>query len=307
MAGKEITVSEFSDKTNTLTFTGRLIAEGMAPPQNWIVLDHAENSQMLFIDGQHQSSLSDEKLYHETIVHSLLHGLREPESVLILGGAEGCMLREVLKYPSVKEVIQVDWDKSLVEFFCGPAGHAWNNGAFSDPRVKLVFEDAQKWLERCEKQFDAILIDLLDPCGESILFLRGILDKTKGCMAQGGGLIINSGIVKKDSFSYGISIADYMRELFPGPAYHRVAIRREIPSFLGNWCFLMAVPRTFSHRFICREPLDDLVEFSREKFVLWTQWPSGYSNEFRTFWRYEKLVVAQPTDLSTRVFEHYGC
>jgi spermidine synthase len=307
MIGKEITVSEWSDSSNVLKYAGRLVAENCTALQNWIILDHSENGQMLFIDSQHQSSLSDEKLYHETIAHSLLHGLLEPETVLILGGAEGCMVREVLKYSSVKEVVQVDWDKSLVEHFKSAAGFVWNAGAYSDPRVSLVFDDAQKWIQGCDRKFDAILIDLLDPSSESITFLRVILHQARRCLAQGGGLIVNSGIVKKGAFSHGIRIAEYMKELFPEPTYHRVAIHREIPSYCGHWSFLLAVPRTFSHTFMCREPLEGLYEFSREKFVNWTQWPSGYPDEFRNFWRDEKLAGLSVAELSTRVFEHHGC
>jgi spermidine synthase len=304
---KQITVTEWSDQTNVLKYTGQLVAEHAGQPQNWVILDNQDNGQMLFINGQHQSSLSDERLYHETIVHSLLHGLREPENVLILGGAEGCMLREVLKYPSVKSVIQIDWDNSLVAHFKSDAGAIWNDGAYSDPRVTYICDDAMKWLERSERKFDAIFIDLLDPSSETIEFLQNIILGAKKCLAQGGGIILNAGIVKKCEFSHAVLIAEYMTECFPGPAFHRVAIHREIPSYLGHWGFFMVVPRTFSHTFLCRQPLVGLTDFSVEKFVQWTQWGDGYYDVFRRFWRDEKLVVAAPTDLVTRVFEHHGC
>lgn len=63
------------------------------------------------------------------LVHSLLAGLPQRKRVLILGGAEGCTLREVLKYKDVEAVVMVDWDEALCDYFKVSGSIQWNQGA----------------------------------------------------------------------------------------------------------------------------------------------------------------------------------
>ena len=161
-----VTIHEQSDPSYTLSYTGTVLGSNSIAsgnPQNWIVIRGAAGT-MLFIDDQHQSTLEDEYIYHETFVHSLMWRLPSRKRVLLLGGAEGCLAREVLRWHNVETVVQVDWDKSLVDFFRLPEQAEWNHGVYEDPRLTVVHEDAQVWLNHYSGEpFDAIFIDLLDP------------------------------------------------------------------------------------------------------------------------------------------------
>jgi spermidine synthase len=145
-----ITIHEQSDPSYTLSYTGTVLGLNTISngnPQNWIVIQGAAGT-MLFIDGQHQSTLEDEYMYHETFVHRLMWHLPSRKRVLILGGAEGCLAREVLRWNDVEEVVQVDWDKSLVDFFRQPEQAQWNNGIYEDRRLTVVHEDANVFLNK---------------------------------------------------------------------------------------------------------------------------------------------------------------
>ena len=48
----------------------------------------------LFLDGKLQSSLSDEWIYHEALVHPAMVTHPNPQTVLVVGGGEGATLRE---------------------------------------------------------------------------------------------------------------------------------------------------------------------------------------------------------------------
>jgi spermidine synthase len=73
---------------------------------------------MLFLDKELQSASYDENIYHETLVHPALNCLTHIQNkrVLVIGGAEGATVREVLKWgDSISRVDWVDIDAKLVE------------------------------------------------------------------------------------------------------------------------------------------------------------------------------------------------
>jgi len=68
----------------------------------------------LYLNGHLQFASEDEHVYHEMLVHPALLALgRPPVSVLVLGGGDGLAVREVLRWPSVKEVVLVDLDPAV--------------------------------------------------------------------------------------------------------------------------------------------------------------------------------------------------
>jgi len=76
---------------------------------------HYKNeTQTLFLDGKVQSSEVDEWVYHELLVHPALLHHPSPRRVFIAGGGEGATAREVLRHPTVEEVVMVDIDKVRV-------------------------------------------------------------------------------------------------------------------------------------------------------------------------------------------------
>jgi spermidine synthase len=118
----------------------------------------------LLLDGKIQSSELDDKLYHELLVHPALLAHPRPRRVLILGGGEGATLREVLRHPTVDEAVMVDLDGDVVRL-CQEHLPFYSDGAYDDPRAKLVIEDAWRYLqERAGNgRFDVVIADLTDP------------------------------------------------------------------------------------------------------------------------------------------------
>lgn len=115
--------------------------------------------RMLFIDGVLQSAESDEKIYH----HELVNPHKQPKHVLIAGGAEGALAKELFTLDSVLKVVMVDWDEELVSHM---KNEPFAGAAFKDPRLSIVHEDIVEYLNTSnttEDTFDTILLDLLDP------------------------------------------------------------------------------------------------------------------------------------------------
>jgi spermidine synthase len=153
--------------------------------------------RMLFIDGTLQSSESDEKIYHEAIVGLAGSVVRSTGSrVLIIGGSEGAVAREVLKLPCVKEVVMVDWDYQLVMYM--RTCENFHKGAFEDPRLKLVYLDVVDHLSQDLTQYDSIILDLLDPeLYREADWLAGIVKTCLGRLKMAGTIVCNAGGCRK--------------------------------------------------------------------------------------------------------------
>jgi spermidine synthase len=142
----------------------------------------------LFIGGDRQSSEADEFVYHEMLVHPAMLRHPVPRRVLIAGGGEGAVAREVLRYGSVEKVIQVDIDSTVIDA-CKVHMPSLSGGAFDDRRYELQIGDARAFMAQTSVTFDVIVLDL--PCFEpdSIidpLFRAPFLSKVKERLAPGG-------------------------------------------------------------------------------------------------------------------------
>jgi spermidine synthase len=126
------------------------------------IVDTVEYGRMLFLDGIAQSAALDEFIYHESLVHPAMLTHSGPESICVIGGAEGATIREVAKYERVRRIVMVDIDGELVEV-CRRYLPEWSAGAYEDPRLELHVGDGRRHLEETGETFDVILVDLGDP------------------------------------------------------------------------------------------------------------------------------------------------
>jgi len=93
----------------------------------------------LFLNGNLQFCSTDEQRYHEPMVHPVMNLAPIKERVLILGGGDGCALREVLKYKEVKQVLLVDLDPEMTHLAqTHPVLKRINQDAFKDARIVII-------------------------------------------------------------------------------------------------------------------------------------------------------------------------
>ncbi len=129
-----------------------------------IVITQWKNDYWLFINGNQQLSTLDEVMYHEPLVHPAMQLAGRPVEVLVLGGGDGCAVREILKYPTVKQVTLVDIDPAMTQLGKQhPVLTRLNQGALHDKRVHIINQDAFRYLEDTQQYFDVIIVDLPDP------------------------------------------------------------------------------------------------------------------------------------------------
>jgi len=119
--------------------------------------------RVLLLDGVIQVTDLDECAYQEMIAHLPLMSHEKPERVLIIGGGDGGVIREVCRHAEVKEVVICEIDKMVIEAgkkFFPKIATAWD-----DPRVKLHCGDGAKFVEENKSYFDVIICDSSDPVG----------------------------------------------------------------------------------------------------------------------------------------------
>jgi len=175
-------------------YNDRIVYQEQSDFQRIILTKRGEDLR-LFLNGNIQFSSLDEYRYHEALVHPAMDLAANREKVLILGGGDGLALREVFKYPEVKEVTLVDLDPAVVGLArTHPVITRLNRGSLDDPRVQIVNQDGYKFLEQGSGLYGVIIVDLPDPNNEALakLYTREFYTMVRRHLAKGGAVAIQS-------------------------------------------------------------------------------------------------------------------
>lgn len=157
-----LTYSQTANGTDTISRqVVEVLAQGRTAYQEYLFFRSAAHGVCVALDGDVQSCSADEALYHEALVHPALLLHPAPRRVLVMGGGEGATAREVLRHPSVEQVVMVDLDDEFVDL-CRTLLPDWNRGVFEDPRLELRCADINDYLEHSVERFDAVIGDLVD-------------------------------------------------------------------------------------------------------------------------------------------------
>ncbi|WP_154222810.1 polyamine aminopropyltransferase [Marinicella rhabdoformis] len=162
--------------------------------QHLVIFNNQQWGTVMALDGIIQTTEKDEFIYHEMMTHvpMLAHG--SAKNVLIIGGGDGGILREVLKHKSVEQVIQVEIDQAVIDM-CIEFLPGHSQGAFDDPRVEVVIDDGVHFVNQTEVQFDVIISDSTDPIGPGeVLFTSSFYQGVNRCLNQGGVFVAQNGV-----------------------------------------------------------------------------------------------------------------
>ena len=79
------------------------------------VLDSKEFGKILVVDGDLTLTEKDEFIYHEMITHVPMAVHPLVKDVLVIGGGDGGVVRELVKYEEIEHIDMVEIDPLLVE------------------------------------------------------------------------------------------------------------------------------------------------------------------------------------------------
>ncbi len=220
-------------------------------PYQRIVVTRGRGSFQLFLNGNLQFSSADEYRYHEALVHPGAQAAwrqsgRQPERVLVLGGGDGLAVRELLRYDGVREVTLVDLDPLMTDLASRLSLlRDQNGGSLTDPRVKLINDDAMHWLDEAvhnpanQGRFDLIIADFPDPSSFAVgkLYTTRFYGLTRRVLSPRGALVVQSTSPLFARRSYWCIVQTLEAAGFSVRPYHAF-----VPSF-GEWGFALATPR----------------------------------------------------------------
>ncbi|KAL5727044.1 spermidine synthase [Ranunculus cassubicifolius] len=132
--------------------------------QEVLVFQSMTYGKVLVLDGIVQLTEKDECAYQEMIAHLPLCSIPSPKKVLVVGGGDGGVLREIARHGSVESIDICEIDKMVIDvskkFFPDLSI------GFEDPRVRLHVGDAIEFLKNVDEgKYDAIIVDSSDPVG----------------------------------------------------------------------------------------------------------------------------------------------
>ncbi|NLA75739.1 MAG: polyamine aminopropyltransferase [Deltaproteobacteria bacterium] len=167
--------------------------EGNSEYQHMKVVDSCLYGRMFLLDGIVQTTEKDEFIYHEMMSHIPLLSHPAPESVLIIGGGDGGILREVLRYRSVKQAAIVEIDSHVINI-CKEYLPMINNGAFKDKRAEVVIADGARFVKETTAKYDVVIVDSSDPVGPAtVLFSREFYSDIHNILSDSGIMVCQTG------------------------------------------------------------------------------------------------------------------
>lgn len=192
--------------------------------------------KMLILDGDTQSSQGDEKIYHESLVHPALAGARDRREVLILGGGEGATLRDVLRSPDVERCTMVDIDGLVVDLSKKYLPE-WSDGAFDDPRARVIIGDALAFMREDKDRYGVVISDLTEPLEDSpsnLLFNEDVFKLIKARLTDDGVYVLQASTAAFHNASLHCKMARTLRRHYK----HVTSFFTHVPAFDTDWAFL---------------------------------------------------------------------
>ncbi len=151
--------------------------------------------RMLLLDGIVQTTEKDEFIYHEMMVHVPMLSHPNPEKVLIIGGGDGGILREVIRHTSVKTATMVEIDPGVIDL-CKEYMPMINRGAFGDSRANIVISDGAVFVKETDEKYDVVIVDSCDPVGPAtVLFSKVFYSDIHDLLTPDGIMVCQTGSI----------------------------------------------------------------------------------------------------------------
>lgn len=236
-----------------------------------IVLTRHKDDLRLFIDGNVQFCSLDEYRYHEALVHIPMSQAAKKDKVLILGGGDGMAVRELLKYEGT-QITLVDLDPEMIRI-CSEnkiiAG--LNENSLKSDRLKIINDDAYRFLEENEEDYDVIIVDLPDPNNESLnkLYTNVFYRLCQNSLTGDGILAVQSTSPYYATKAFWCIGKTLESEGFFVKPYHL-----QVPAF-GDWGFHLASRKelgdnydiTVETKYLSEDNVDALFSFGKDEIA----------------------------------------
>ena len=162
--------------------------------QHLVIFRNQTWGTVLMLDGVCQLTTSDEFIYHEMMAHVPLMVMDKPKRVLVVGGGDGGVMREVLKHPTIEKAMLCEIDRTVIDTALKYYPEIPGN-TFDDERTVVVIADGRKFVAETDERFDAIIVDSSEPIGPSaVLHTPEFFADCRRALKEDGILITQNGL-----------------------------------------------------------------------------------------------------------------
>lgn len=232
---------------------------GKSKFQEIMVIKNPYFGRMLILDDVVQLTEKDEFFYHEMLAHVVMHALPEPQKVVVIGGGDGGVVREILKHKYIEKVYFVEIDEEVINvsrrYFPSVSS------GVDDARVEIKIMDGAEFVTKKKRSdIDAVIIDSTDIIGFArSLFTDEFFTSVKSCLKDDGMFVTHTESLHfhKDMV---IEIQEVLKRVFPIVDLYTAPIA----TYPGNWWAFAVASKKLSPREVKRKHTIDTKYYSEE-------------------------------------------
>jgi predicted membrane-bound spermidine synthase len=153
----------------------------------------------VFQDNRKSFSAFDAALYYEPMAHVPLAFTEQAERILILGGENGLLARELLKQPEIHQIDVLPYDRNYLNISRDePIWHEIHQQVWQEEKVN-VLEGSAGNPENITSTYDLILADLPDPVDTAVsrLYTKMYYQKLLSQLNRNGLFVSQAGAYEK--------------------------------------------------------------------------------------------------------------
>ncbi|KAJ1418224.1 Spermidine/spermine synthase [Sesbania bispinosa] len=194
----------------------KVIFYGKSDFQELLVFESERHGKVVILDGYIQLTEKDEFAYQEMLTHLALCSIPNPKKVLLVGGGDGGILREISRHSSIEHIDICEMDTMVIDvykkFFPDIAV------GYEDPRVHVHIAEGTSFVNSApEGTYDAIIVDAFAPIGPVAEFYPGkrFLEAVTKALSPGGVMSSPADPLWRDDFVIADTI-EYCKKIFKG-------------------------------------------------------------------------------------------
>lgn len=207
----------------------RVLYQEKTEYQELIIFENPNMGRIMALDGVIQTTERDEFIYHEMISHVPLIAHGQAKKVLIIGGGDGGVLREVSKHRNIDQITMVEIDEKVIsiskEYLPNHSA-----GSFDDIRFTLKIDDGANFVKHCKDKFNIIISDCTDPIGPGErLFTTNFYQNCAQCLEEDGIFVAQNGVCflqQEEAVNSYLKLGKYFNDI---SFYHAA-----VPTYYGG-------------------------------------------------------------------------
>jgi spermidine synthase len=224
-----------------------ILHKSKSPFQEIMVIENPHFGRMLILDGVVQITARDDFFYHEMLVHVLMHAHPNPKKVIVIGGGDGGVVREVLKHESVEKIYFIEIDEEVInvskKYFPEVAS------GVDDKRVEIKCMDGAEFVKGREGDIDVVIVDSTDIIGfAKSLFTVEFFKSVKDSLSADGMFVSLS-----ESLHFHkemvIEVQEALKLIFPIVDLYTAPLA----TYAGNWWTFSAASKKLNLRTMRRK------------------------------------------------------